>query len=94
VRRHNRALIAAIPLLPRQARRLPGPVRSLVQRNPQWEVSDNYIRIIVLLAAVRFLVGIGSTFKLHQVWYALIVFGAVLLVLAVVLLFDEPGLPG
>jgi hypothetical protein len=33
VRRHNRALIAAIPLLPRQARRLPGTVQSLVQRS-------------------------------------------------------------
>jgi hypothetical protein len=58
------------------------------------EISDNYIRITVFLAAVLFLVGIGSTFKLHQVRYALITFGTILLVLAVILLFNEPGLPG
>jgi hypothetical protein len=57
------------------------------------EISDNYIRITVFLAAVLFLVGIGSTFKLHQIRYALITFGTVLLVLAVVLLLNEPGLP-
>jgi hypothetical protein len=56
-------------------------------------ISDDYIRITVFLAAVLFLVGIGSTFKLHQIRYALITFGTVLLVLAVVLLFNEPGLP-
>jgi hypothetical protein len=57
------------------------------------EVSDNYIRITVFLAAVLFLVGIGSTFKLHQIRYALIAFGTALLVLATVLIFHEPGLP-
>jgi hypothetical protein len=57
------------------------------------EISDNYIRITVFLAAVLFLVGIGSTFKLHQIRYALITFGTALLILAVVLLFHEPGLP-
>jgi hypothetical protein len=61
--------------------------------NHAGEISDNYIRITVFLAAVLFLVGIGSTFKLHQIRYALITFGTVLLVLAVVLLFNEPGLP-
>ena len=57
------------------------------------EISDDYIRITVSLAAVLFLVGIGSTFKLHQIRYALITFGTALLILAVVLLFNEPGLP-
>ena len=57
------------------------------------EISDDYIRITVFLAAVLFLVGIGSTFKLHQIRYALITFGTALLILAVVLLFHEPGLP-
>ena len=57
------------------------------------EISDDYIRITVFLAAVLFLVGIGSTFKLHQIRYALITFGTALLILAVVLLFNEPGLP-
>jgi hypothetical protein len=61
--------------------------------NHAGEISDNYIRITVFLAAVLFLVGIGSTFKLHQIRYALITFGTVLLLLAVVLLFNEPGLP-
>jgi hypothetical protein len=42
---------------------------------------------------VLFLIGIGSTFRLHQIRYALITFGTVLLVLAVVLIFREPGLP-
>jgi hypothetical protein len=57
------------------------------------EISDNYIRITVFLAAVLFMVGIGSTFKLHQIRYALITFGTVLLVLAIVLILNEPGLP-
>ena len=57
------------------------------------EVGDNYIRITVFLAAVLFLVGIGSTFKLPTVRYVLIVVGAVLLVLATVLILLQPGLP-
>jgi hypothetical protein len=55
--------------------------------------SDDYIRITVFLAAVLFLVGIGSTFKLHQIRYALVTFGTALLILAVVLLLRQPGLP-
>jgi hypothetical protein len=47
----------------------------------------------VFLAAVLFLVGIGSTFKLPTVRYVLIVVGAVLLVLATVLILIQPGLP-
>ena len=57
------------------------------------QISDNYVRITVFLAAVLFLVGIGSTFKLHQIRYALITFGTALLILAVVLIFHEPGPP-
>jgi hypothetical protein len=57
------------------------------------ETSDNYIRITVFLAAVLFLVGIGSTFKIHSIRYALVTFGLVLLVLATVLILNEPGLP-
>jgi hypothetical protein len=57
-------------------------------------VSDNYVRITVFLAAVLFLVGIGSSFKLHSVRYALITFGSVLLVVSVVLILGQPGLPG
>ena len=56
-------------------------------------VGDDYVRITVFLAAVLFLVGIGSTFKLPTVRYVLIVVGAVLLVLATVLILLQPGLP-
>jgi hypothetical protein len=62
--------------------------------NNSAQISDDYVRITVFLAAVLFLVGIGSTFKLHQIRYALITFGTVLLILAVVLIFHEPGPPG
>ena len=57
-------------------------------------VGDDYIRITVFLAAVLFLVGIGSTFKLHTIRYALITVGAVLLILATVLILQQPGFPG
>jgi hypothetical protein len=57
-------------------------------------VSDDYIRITVFLAAVLFLVGIGSSFKLAGVRYALVVFGSALLIAAVVLIVQQPGLPG
>jgi hypothetical protein len=56
-------------------------------------VGDNYVRITVFLAAVLFLVGIGSSFKLHGIRYALITFGSVLLILSVVLILQQPGLP-
>jgi hypothetical protein len=55
--------------------------------------ADDYIRITVFLAAVLFLVGIGSTFKLHGVRYALIAFGSALLIVSVILLAQQPGLP-
>lgn len=54
---------------------------------------DNYVQITVFLAAVLFLVGIGSSFKLHGVRYALITFGSLLLIVAVVLILKQPGLP-
>lgn len=55
--------------------------------------SDNYVKITVFLAAVLFLVGIGSTFKLNRVRYALVVFGSVLLIISIVLILNQPGLP-
>jgi hypothetical protein len=55
--------------------------------------SDNYIQITVFLAAVLFLVGIGSSFKLYGVRYALITFGAALLIISLVLISRQPGLP-
>ncbi len=57
-------------------------------------VGDNYVRITVFLAAVLFLVGIGSTFKLYGVRYALITFGSIMLILSIVLILRQPGLPG
>jgi hypothetical protein len=54
---------------------------------------DNYVRITVFLAAVLFLVGIGSSFKLPGIRYALITFGSVLLILSIVLILRQPGLP-
>jgi hypothetical protein len=56
-------------------------------------VGDDYVRITVFLAAVLFLVGIGSSFKLRGVRYALIIFGSVLLILSVTLILHQPGLP-
>jgi hypothetical protein len=56
-------------------------------------VGDNYVRITVFLAAVLFLVGIGTSFKLHGLRYALIGFGTALLILSVVLILQQPGLP-
>ncbi len=57
-------------------------------------VGDNYVRITVFLAAVLFLVGIGSSFKLFGVRYALIAFGSTLLILSIVLLARQPVTPG
>jgi hypothetical protein len=57
-------------------------------------VGDEYIRITVFLAAVLFLVGIGSTFKLPTIRYALIGVGSLLLILATALILQQPGLPG
>jgi hypothetical protein len=57
-------------------------------------VGDNYVRITVFLAAVLFLVGIGSSFKLFGVRYALIAFGSTLLILSIILLARQPVTPG
>ena len=57
------------------------------------KVGDDYIRITVFLAAVLFLVGIGSSFKLPGIRYALIVFGSLLLIVSIVLILRQPGLP-
>jgi hypothetical protein len=54
---------------------------------------DNYVRITVFLAAVLFIVGIGSSFKLHGIRYGLVAFGSVLLVFSIVLIAQQPGLP-
>ena len=53
-------------------------------------IADNYVRITVVLAAVLFLVGIGSTFEGHQVRVVLSSVGAIMLVGAVVLIAQQP----
>jgi hypothetical protein len=63
------------------------------QGNYAASIGDDYVRITVFLAAVLFLVGIGSSFKLPSIRYALIVFGTVLLIVSVVLIIRQPGLP-
>jgi hypothetical protein len=61
--------------------------------NQAGSTADNYVRITVFLAAVLFLVGIGTSFKLHGVRYALVALGSVLLILSIVLIARQPGLP-
>ena len=53
-------------------------------------VADNYVRITVMLAAVLFLVGIGTTFKIKHVRWLLASIGLILLVIAVVLISQQP----
>ena len=56
-------------------------------------VGDEYIRITVVLAGVLFLVGIGSTFSIRGVRYALIGLGGALLVGALIVIAVQPGPP-
>ena len=53
-------------------------------------LSDQYIRLTVLLAGVLFLVGIGSTFTMVSLRYGLIGIGLVLLILATIYLVNLP----
>jgi hypothetical protein len=55
--------------------------------------ADKYVRLTVLLAAVLFLVGIGSRFPMHQGRYVLVGIAGVLLVVSVVQLGSLPGPP-
>lgn len=55
--------------------------------------ADNYVRLTVLLAAVLFLVGIGSRFPIRVARYGLIVVAGALLVVSVVQLLGLPGPP-
>lgn len=55
--------------------------------------ADKYVRLTVFLAAVLFLVGIGSRFPIHIARYGLITVAGVLLVLSVVQLLGLPGPP-
>lgn len=55
--------------------------------------ADKYVRITVLLAAVLFLVGIGSRFPLRPARYGLNGVAAVLLVVSVVQVISLPGPP-
>jgi hypothetical protein len=53
-------------------------------------VADNYVRITVLLAAVLFLVGIGTTFAMKKIRYGITGVCSLLLVTAVVLILQQP----
>ena len=55
--------------------------------------ADKYVRLTVVLAAVLFLVGIGSRFPLRSARYGLVGVAAALLVLSVVQLLGLPGPP-
>ena len=57
------------------------------------ETGDKYVRLTVLLAAVLFLVGIGSRFPVRVARYGLISIAGVLLVACVVQLLGLPGPP-
>jgi hypothetical protein len=48
----------------------------------------------VFLAAVLFLVGIGNSFKLYGIRYALIVYGTTLLIVSILLPARQPVTPG
>jgi hypothetical protein len=54
---------------------------------------DKYVRLTVLLAAVLFLVGIGSRFPVRAARYGLIGVAGVLLIISVVQLLSLPGPP-
>lgn len=54
---------------------------------------DKYVRLTVFLAAVLFLVGIGSRFPVRSARYGLIGVAALLLVVSVVQLLSLPGPP-
>lgn len=53
-------------------------------------VSENYFRVSLLLAAVLFLVGIGTTFKIRKVRWGLVAVGGVLLVAGLVAIATQP----
>ena len=55
--------------------------------------ADKYVRLTVLLAAVLFLVGIGSRFPIRIARYGLIAVAGALLVVSVVQLLGLPGPP-
>jgi hypothetical protein len=53
-------------------------------------VADEYVRITVILAAVLFLIGIGTTFMGRQIRYGIAGVSTVLLVVALVLIAQQP----
>jgi hypothetical protein len=57
------------------------------------DTADKYVRLTVLLAAVLFLVGIGSRFPLRAARYGLTGIAAVILVISVAQLLALPGPP-
>jgi hypothetical protein len=54
---------------------------------------DKYIRVIVVLATVLFIVGISSHFPLRSIRIGLVCLGAALLIFAAVEILQLPGPP-
>ena len=52
--------------------------------------ADEYVRITVILAAVLFLIGIGTTFMGRQIRYGIAGVSTVLLAFALVLIAQQP----
>ena len=57
------------------------------------DTADKYVRLTVFLAAVLFLVGIGSRFPVRVARYGLVGVAAVMLVVSIVQLLGLPGPP-
>ena len=55
---------------------------------------DKYVRLTVLLAAVLFLIGIGSRFPFRLGRYGLIGIAGAILIISVVQILGLPGPPG
>jgi hypothetical protein len=55
--------------------------------------ADKYVRLTVFLAAVLFLVGIGSRFPVRAARYGLVGVAAMLLAISIVQLLSLPGPP-
>jgi hypothetical protein len=55
--------------------------------------ADKYVRLTVILAAVLFLIGIGSRFPLRAARYGLGAVAGVLLLISVIQLLGLPGPP-
>ena len=82
-----------IPSEARRVRSTRNPPPYFVRGENAASTADKYVRLTVLLAAVLFLVGIGSRFPLPHARYGLVVIACAILVLSVVQLSSLRGPP-